>query len=377
MQVVRLQCSDESLPLVSAKHVRLGGATVETPLRSHSLIHGSPRCSHRLCGGRHQITETYFRMSHEKTVSVNLEAFREQNSRLMSYADDETAKLLIIEYSGGSVPDAATTDKLCDLASSAPGPVVVPPITGAGITDSVDFTNSFVASTRASPSSLIATIPASKPGAVIKAGKKLAKLGITMFALNFEGNDPTNLPIVLGDINSLSSHISAEYGTDCFFYGLNIQRTHVRQHSEIGEGRDILTLVTGIDCLGDIHTMARGNRNNGTRISYTSGGVGDRLNIRLLNSDDYGYYRIPDAIRSISDDRVGLTPSMIRTARAKHTKDLAHAFNTEVQAAEASKYRQIIAEGGLRQYLETKKYATSTLRRITKALDDTRLRSDT
>ena len=372
VQQIRLVSRDRSLPLVSAKNLRIGSYDVRTPTRSFSLSK-SRRCAHRVSAGSHQITETYFRLNRSKLDAVDTAEWMPKTRRLLSKAAG-ALPLLVLEYRDprNRVPGAVETDKLADMASSTPAPVVVPVLSGAGILDTVSFTESFAASLPRKPPGLIASIPAHKPGAVLEAGREMAKMGVSMFLLNFDGGDPTTMPLMTHDIMLLSKMVSKEFGADCFFYAFNVQKTRVHAHSYVGEGRDMLSLLTGIDCLGDMHTIPKQARRNGSRAPLTTGTGGDLRNVRLFNRADYGYYSVVDAI-GLFEKKNGMSPSMIRQCPPAYAGEIAHAFNTEAQALEAESYHGLINEGTLREHLASKKHAGRILHRIISGCGDTRL----
>ena len=366
---VRLASVDPSFPMARAKTIQVGNVTVSTPMRVLGLSK-SCRCAFRTSSARPDATETYFKMTRERALGADFERFEHDTKKLLDKAGD-ALRLLIVEYvEDGRVPDAIVIDRLCDIACCAPGAVVIPPLANANTETSTKFAKAFAATAPTKPQSLLATIPAKIPGSVLDAGKALASEGIFSFVLNFNGHDPTAMPFVLDDIMQLTRHITGEYGVEPFFYAFNAQRTRVNKSSQVGEGRDMLSLATGIDCLGDMHTCARQVRRNGTRARRGAGPEGSLPYIRLFNSEDYGYYRVSDMIRLPNGRDV---PRALIHEGTANARELAHAYNSEVHMLEAQRLRPHIEEGSLREYLMSKKHAVSTLDRLLRGFGDTRL----
>ena len=198
-------------------------------------------------------------------------------------------------------------------------------------------------------------------------------LGITCYAMDFEGKNPIDSYLLVNELHRFSRLIEKEYQEDTFLHAFNVPLTKVQPKTEVGIAKDIITFTIGFDSFGTSHISKmkpevaeklRNNKKGKPRLD---------MSYRVFNRNDYGYYRADSAgieqhLREEAPTSIQFGHLNDRNASQDKLTSLRKAFNVERHALEAVELRDKIKENVVLQHLEHKSYAKDTLNLIKKRI---------
>ena len=134
-------------------------------------------------------------------------------------------------------------------------------------------------------------------------------------------------------------------------YAINVNIGRPRKREQAITAKDLFSFEYGIDILGNVHIQRPLPEEVRERLKPTE-------TIRILNKDDYGYYRISDTetISKVYPRDTGVKLDLIISGSYNFRKMVARAFNMEQINRECYKIREKVSEHELTNYLNKKKY---------------------
>ncbi|MGN1186348.1 MAG: hypothetical protein ACI4RQ_05045 [Methanobrevibacter wolinii] len=184
---------------------------------------------------------------------------------------------------------------------------------------------------------------------------------VTSFAFDFQGKIYKNFEVQIREM--ITEILELDISNESFLYSCNTQRGKVSKGSTIIKGNDIAVYNFGFDVMGDSHIPSKIRPDVAKKMKERAN---NELNIRLFNSDDYGYYKFSDigAIKGMypyDETNISLDcfdPNIIKT-RAYHSQKL---FNAERMGLELNKYKNILDHSeSTYNYINTKNQIRDSL----------------
>jgi len=182
---------------------------------------------------------------------------------------------------------------------------------------------------------------------------------ITSFAFDFDGKTHSGLN---GKIRELTiAIIGLDILNESFTYSCNTQRGKTTRGSNVTKANDILVYNYGFDIMGDNHTKVKFPPEIIKKLKERS----KNSSIRLLNTEDYGYYRhedINEARKFYPFEETKIPFDYFQSNNKLQQDQVQRLFNSERTGLELLKYRKLIKENERTiKYLETKKQINEDL----------------
>lgn len=185
--------------------------------------------------------------------------------------------------------------------------------------------------------------------------------GINAYYVDFNG---TMVQSHLDSLNALKRQLAARgYEENNFLCYINVSFGKAINDQNVLSARDLLAYGYGLDCLGGNHVGPKRNPEFYEWLK-TQKSI-SRNTMRLLNIQDYGYYRVDllgEAARSIypEDALIGYEESL--SAAASRLKRLLQIVNMQQQCLEAEVLKGVIDESGdaSLDYFSSKKHVVQS-----------------
>jgi hypothetical protein len=176
---------------------------------------------------------------------------------------------------------------------------------------------------------------------------------ITSFVYDFKGRVYAGNE---GKLRELMIYLKElEISEKTFLYSANVNSGKMLKGAPVIRATDMLIYNFGFDAIGDNHIRRRFPPNVIEKMKERMGP--GQKSIRLLNSENYGYYKTPDLdilsnIYPQNETSIPFSTFAVDNAKSKQCQKL---FNTERIGLEASKYQQMINDDvEVSEYLKTK-----------------------
>ncbi|MDD3621531.1 MAG: hypothetical protein PHQ81_03915, partial [Methanofollis sp.] len=167
--------------------------------------------------------------------------------------------------------------------------------------------------------------------------------GINAYYIDFDG---TMVRSHLDSLNALKKQLAKRgYEEDNFLYYINVSYGKAINDQDVLSARDLIAYGHGLDCLGGVHMGPK--RNPGFYEWLKTKKDIPRNTTRLLNRQDYGYYRIDrmgETVGEIYPRDALIESGDILSGSESRQKRLLKIVNLQQQCKEADTLRMVTVE---------------------------------
>lgn len=190
---------------------------------------------------------------------------------------------------------------------------------------------------------IIGYIPATAPLFIRKIINFYLDRGINAYYIDFDGTMISNHATAL---NALKIELKKRgYEENNFLHFINVSYGKSINDQEVLSARDLLGFGQGLDSLGGIHT---GPKRNPDYFKWLKAHKDVKQNTnRILNRDDYGYYKVKnlgDSILKMVPKDVPVQPGDITSSSENHQTRAVKIVNMHQQCVESTVLRTIVKE---------------------------------
>jgi hypothetical protein len=167
--------------------------------------------------------------------------------------------------------------------------------------------------------------------------------GINGYYIDFDGTMVTSH---LTMMNAIKRKLAERgYNEKNFLYYSNVSYGKAINDQNVLSARDLLAFGHGLDCLGGIHMGQKRNKNFYEWLKKQKTAASNT--VRLLNKEDYGYYRLNSedtVLENIFPEDSSISIDEIDGANQARIKRIASIINLEQQSIESGNLERLVGE---------------------------------